>query len=201
MTPVTFPSRTRPFRPFAREWGDQALRSWSKLAVSRKTKKNIFGTLKLILKQGRAWGNVRENIWESAKKIGKSETEVRTYTDAEVESVLSRSTGAKRLFYWLDHQEVGSFLLADVVERIDVRMIQISDSTCFALESMTQFGSAGEMIGQDFDCNYAIKTGVFCAVHLAHPTRTNGREDFVGAQVLADGNCHWFLPITNWATI
>jgi integrase-like protein len=38
------------------------------LKLSRKTKKNIFGTLKLILKQGRAWGNVRENIWESAKK-------------------------------------------------------------------------------------------------------------------------------------
>jgi integrase len=73
----------------------------SKLAVSRKTKKNIFSTLKLILKQGRAWGNLRENIWESAKKIGKSETEVRAYTDAEVESILSRSTDAKRLFYWL----------------------------------------------------------------------------------------------------
>src|SRR5258708_1751852 len=73
----------------------------SRLAVSRKTKKNIFGTFKLILKQGRAWGNVRENIWESAKKIGKSETEVRAYTDTEVESILDRSTGAKRLFYWL----------------------------------------------------------------------------------------------------
>jgi integrase len=63
--------------------------------------KNIFSTLKLILKQGRAWGNVRENIWESAKKIGKSETEVRAYTDAEVESILRKSTDAKRLFYWL----------------------------------------------------------------------------------------------------
>jgi integrase len=72
-----------------------------KLSVSKKTKKNIFSTLKLILKQGRAWGNVRENVWESAKKIGKSKTEVRAYTDAEVESILSRSTGAKRLFYWL----------------------------------------------------------------------------------------------------
>jgi integrase len=73
----------------------------SRLTVSRKTKKNIFSTLKLILKQGRAWGNVRENIWESAKKIGKSESEVRAYTDREVEDILSRSTGAKRLFYWL----------------------------------------------------------------------------------------------------
>ena len=71
------------------------------LAVSRKTKKNIFSTLKLILKQGWAWGNVREKIWESAKKIGKSDTEIRAYTDAEVESILSKSTGAKRLFYWL----------------------------------------------------------------------------------------------------
>jgi integrase len=71
------------------------------LTVSRKTKKNIFGTFKLILKQGRAWGNVRENIWESAKKIGKSETEVRAYSDAEVETILSRSAGATRLFYWL----------------------------------------------------------------------------------------------------
>lgn len=71
------------------------------LSVSKKTKKNIFSTLKLILKQGRAWGNVRENVWESAKKIGKSETEVRAYADAEVESILSRSAGAVRLFYWL----------------------------------------------------------------------------------------------------
>jgi integrase len=75
----------------------------SKLTVkSRKTKKNIFGTLKLILKQGRAWGNVKENVWESAKKIGKvGDQRVRAFTDAEVESILSRSTGAKRLFYWL----------------------------------------------------------------------------------------------------
>jgi integrase len=76
-------------------------RFFFKLSVSKKTKKNIFSTLKLILKQGRAWGNVRENVWESAKKIGKSKTEVRAYTDAEVESILSRSTGANRLFYWL----------------------------------------------------------------------------------------------------
>jgi hypothetical protein len=34
-----------------------------KFAVSRKPNKNIFGTLKLILKQGQARGNVRENIW------------------------------------------------------------------------------------------------------------------------------------------
>ena len=73
----------------------------SQLTVSRKTKKNIFITLKLILKQGWAWGNVPEKVWESAKKIGKSDPEIHAYTDAEVESILDRSTGSKRLFYWL----------------------------------------------------------------------------------------------------
>jgi integrase len=44
---------------------------------------------------------VRENAWELARKIGTTKTEVRAYSDAEVESVLSRSVGANRLFYWL----------------------------------------------------------------------------------------------------
>ena len=73
----------------------------SQLTVRSKTKKNVFGTLKLILKQGKAWGNVRENIWESAKKIGKSETEVQAYSDSEMEDILKKSTGPTRLFYWL----------------------------------------------------------------------------------------------------
>jgi integrase len=76
---------------------------FSKLTVGKKTKKNIFGTLKLILKQGRAWGNIKENVWGSAKRIGKSETsaEVIAFSDAEVEDILTRSFGPKRLFYWL----------------------------------------------------------------------------------------------------
>jgi integrase len=104
------PSETAPTKTRAISFGERQVREIttrdidvfpSKLTVSRKTKKNIFSTLKLILKQGWAWGNVREKVWESAKKIGKSETEIRAYTDAEVESILGKSTGAKRLFYWL----------------------------------------------------------------------------------------------------
>jgi len=47
------------------------------------------------------WGNLRENVWESVKKIGSSKSKVRAYSDSEVEYILARSTGAKRLFYWL----------------------------------------------------------------------------------------------------
>src|SRR5882762_1412826 len=62
---------------------------FSGLDVGKKTKKNIFGTLKLILKQGRAWGNIKENVWESAKRIGKPESsEITAFSDSEVEDIL-----------------------------------------------------------------------------------------------------------------
>jgi hypothetical protein len=80
-------------------------------------------------------------------------------------------------------------------------MIQISDSTCFAVEALSQSGTIGNMVGKNLDGDDSAEARIAGAINLAHPTRTNGREDFVGAQVLADGNCHWLLPITNWATI
>jgi integrase len=46
-------------------------------------------------------GNVRENIRESAKEIGISDTEPRAYTHAAVDSILGKCTGAERLFCWL----------------------------------------------------------------------------------------------------
>lgn len=74
----------------------------SQLSLRANTKKTIFATLKLILKQGKAWGNIKENVWEWAKKLGKPDNkQIRAYTDAEVESILVRSEPDKRLFYWL----------------------------------------------------------------------------------------------------
>lgn len=77
-------------------------RFFTQLVVGKKTKKNIFGTLKLILKQGKAWKNLTENVWESVKKIGKSEgAEIIAFSDPEVEDILGRSQNPQRLFYWL----------------------------------------------------------------------------------------------------
>src|SRR5207245_4740767 len=76
-------------------------------------------------------------------------------------------------FHVFHHQIVGSAVLADVVERADVRMIQAGNSLSFALETLAQFGSAGEVIGQNLDSYYAIETSIFCAINLTHSARTN----------------------------
>ena len=91
--------------------------------------------------------------------------------------------------------------MSDVKESADVRVIQAGDRPCFAVEALSQSGTIGNMVGENLDGDDSAEARIAGAINLAHPTRTNGREDFVGAQVLADGNCHWLLPITNWATI
>lgn len=68
----------------------------SKLSVSRKTKKHA-GTHS---ETRSGMGNMRENIWESAKEIGISDTELRAYKHAAVDSILNKSTGAERLSCW-----------------------------------------------------------------------------------------------------
>ncbi len=80
----------------------------------------------------------------------------------------------------LHHQKIGAVLVADVVERADVRMIQAGDGLCFALEALAQFGAIGEMSGQNFDRDDAVEARVAGFVHLAHSARTDGGENFVG---------------------
>ena len=52
-------------------------------------------------------------------------------------------------FEILHHQKINSVLMADVVERADVRMIQAGDGFCFAVESLTQFGTICKMRRQE----------------------------------------------------
>ena len=47
------------------------------------------------------------------------------------------------------HQKIDFVLMASVVERADVRMVQAGDGLCFALESFAQFGTVGEMSRQE----------------------------------------------------
>jgi hypothetical protein len=96
-----------------------------------------------------------------------------------------QTLGQRLAFHIFHHQIVGSVLLTDVVESTDVRMIQAGNRSRFALKTLAQFGSIGEVIGQDFDGYGALQAGIAGAVHLAHPARANCREDFEGAQTFA----------------
>ena len=78
------------------------------------------------------------------------------------------------------HQKINAVLVASVVERADVRMIQAGDGLCFALEALAQFGAVSEMSGQHLDRDDSIEAGIARFINLAHSARTDRGEDFVG---------------------
>ena len=82
----------------------------------------------------------------------------------------------------LHDQEVGALVLAHVVQRANVRVIQAGDGLRLALEPLLEVGVCGDMRGEDFDGDGAVQAGVAGFVHLAHAARAEGGEDFVGAE-------------------
>ena len=78
------------------------------------------------------------------------------------------------------HHQVARFVFAaDVVERADVRVVQLRDRAGFALETLPQVGTRGEMCRQDLDGDVALEPAVPGAVHLTHATRPNPSDDLI----------------------
>ena len=77
------------------------------------------------------------------------------------------------------HQKIDFVLMAGVVERADVRMVQAGDGLCFALKALAQFSAACEMRGQNFYRDGSVEAGIAGFVHLAHSARTDRGENFV----------------------
>ena len=71
----------------------------------------------------------------------------------------------------------GSF--AHVIERTDVRMIELRDRPRFAVESFAELRIARERRRQDLDRDKAIESRVPRLVDLAHPAGAEGGLDFV----------------------
>src|SRR6476661_6566811 len=66
----------------------------------------------------------------------------------------------------------------------DVGMVQRGDSAGFALEALA------EALGGDFDGDLAAQARVAGAVNLAHPALADARQDFIGAEFVADRTPH-----------
>src|ERR1700739_2237981 len=90
--------------------------------------------------------------------------------------------------------------MADVVERADVGVIQACNGSSFPIESFTQFGSAGEMIRQDFDRDDSIESCVFFAINFAHSTSANSARDLIWTEFRASGERHLFNPAVQFKT-
>src|SRR5262249_16838106 len=81
-------------------------------------------------------------------------------------------------------------LVADVVERADVRVRELRDRLRLSLESLPHLGGRREMLRQHFDRDRALEARVLRLVDLAHPSRSDGGQDFVGSEPGTGGNGH-----------
>ena len=73
---------------------------------------------------------------------------------------------------------------SDVVQMADVGVVERGNRAGFAGKAL------GELRIGHFDRDIPIQPGVMRAVHLAHSTRANGREDFVRAEFCAGRKRH-----------
>ena len=97
-----------------------------------------------------------------------------------------RGRPAQRLpFEILEHEEVDAVLMPDVVQRADVRMIERRDRARLALEALAQLRIRRERRRQDLDRHRAIEPRIARPIDLAHATRADERDDFIGAEVHA----------------
>ena len=85
-------------------------------------------------------------------------------------------------FQVLHDQERGAALFAHVIERTDVRMVELGDRAGFAIEAVAELRISGEGVREDLDRHRAIETCVAGFVHFAHAAGAESGEDFVRAE-------------------
>jgi hypothetical protein len=75
--------------------------------------------------------------------------------------------------------------LFEPVDSGDMRVVQRREELCLPFEAREAIDVAGERLGQDLDRDIALELRVASAIHLPHATRTDVRNDFVGADAVA----------------
>ena len=71
-----------------------------------------------------------------------------------------------------------------------MRVIHRGDRAGLALKSLAKVVALGDVFGQDFDGDGAVKPGVAGFVDLAHPSRAKRGDDFVGTEFVDGGKWH-----------
>src|SRR5437773_9074156 len=104
----------------------------------------------------------------------------------ERQRTFSQLVGERLAFEKLHDQIV----VAHVVKRADVRMIELRDGLCFTLEARLELRVLGEFGREHFDGHRSIQPRVAGLPHLPHPARPERRDDFVRPETGAGGDCH-----------
>ncbi len=94
----------------------------------------------------------------------------------------------------LQHEVVDVVVVADVVQRADVRVIEVRDHPGLALEALPGLRLIGKMPRQYLDRDHAVETCVARAVDLAHSPLADLLDQAVVGQHLAGLYRHGVLP-------
>src|SRR6185436_10073569 len=89
------------------------------------------------------------------------------------------------------HDEViDARVVPDVVERADVRMLEVGDDPGFPLEAFPPIGIGRRIAGEDLDGDRAAETDVPSFVDLTHAPDAEEAEDLVDSEATARGKTH-----------
>ena len=80
-----------------------------------------------------------------------------------------------------------SVLCAHIVDSKKIRVVDRTQKARFVFEAIEAIGVTSKCGRKNLDRNRTIEPCIAGAVHLPHPTGTQGGEDFVGAEFGAGG--------------
>ena len=91
-----------------------------------------------------------------------------------------------------DDEEHASGLF-EAVNGGDVGMVEGRQQACLAFEARQAFGVGRKKFGQDLDGDVSSQVRITRAIHLAHPARTERRDDLVCTEPLSSFQNHHII--------
>ncbi len=110
--------------------------------------------------------------------------------EVERERALLEPLGERLAIEVLHDQICRAVLFADVVQRADVRVVELGNRARFTIEALAETRVGGERVRQDLDRDGAVETGIAGLVDLAHTAGTDRALNLVGTEARAGGQ-HW----------
>jgi hypothetical protein len=125
--------------------------------------------------------------WRFIERIGNLRTELQDLLKRQ--RTLLKALEESLAFDTLHDEKVHTVLLANVVERANVRMVETGDGFGFALEALLTYGIGRKMWRKNLDRYNALQPRIPCAIHLTHPARTDRLQDLIGPTSCSRGQC------------
>ena len=90
--------------------------------------------------------------------------------------------GERLAFQVLHDQEVDAILVANVMQRTNVRVIELRNCAGLTFEPLAELRVGRKVLGQDFDRDDPIEPRITPLVDLAHAASPERRKDLVWAE-------------------